>query len=177
MKRFDAVTRSPVFASFSAILKVTPLLPLPLLPPLLPPPLLAPLTWLAQPGPAYQPRRPAALCLHSPGMVHPAPACTCAQYFRLSRLTPTTSPTPAAGQGLPTIRAYAAGPRFRALFLADLSRSGSWWFCFLTCARWIGFRLGEGGVGWARWAGADVLSAVSLKGTFSMEARGWLGQC
>jgi hypothetical protein len=25
--------------------------------------------------------------------------------------------------------------------LSDLTHNGSWWFCFLTTARWIGFRL------------------------------------
>ncbi|PRW21108.1 multidrug resistance-associated 1 isoform X3 [Chlorella sorokiniana] len=44
-------------------------------------------------------------------------------------------------KGLPTIRAYGAGARFRSAFLWDLSDNGSWWFCFLTTARWIGFRL------------------------------------
>ncbi|KAL4420399.1 hypothetical protein ABPG75_010055 [Micractinium tetrahymenae] len=44
-------------------------------------------------------------------------------------------------KGLPTIRAYGAGPRFRASFLWDLSENGAWWFCFMTTARWIGFRL------------------------------------
>ncbi|KAL4424666.1 hypothetical protein ABPG77_004473 [Micractinium sp. CCAP 211/92] len=44
-------------------------------------------------------------------------------------------------KGLPTIRAYGAGARFRSSFLWDLSENGAWWFCFLTTARWIGFRL------------------------------------
>jgi hypothetical protein len=35
-------------------------------------------------------------------------------------------------QGLPTIRAYGAGPRFRTAFLQQLSDNGAWWFCFLT---------------------------------------------
>ena len=44
-------------------------------------------------------------------------------------------------QGLPTIRAYAAQPRFHSQFVTDLDRNGSWWFCFIASARWIGFRL------------------------------------
>jgi ABC-type multidrug transport system fused ATPase/permease subunit len=44
-------------------------------------------------------------------------------------------------RGLPTIRAYAAGPRLRAAFLAAASRNAGWSFCWLTTARWVGFRL------------------------------------
>jgi hypothetical protein len=58
--------------------------------------------------------------------------------------SPTPSPCPANHyatsllphdfpvQGLPTIRAYGAGPRFRAAFLEQLSENGAWGFCFLT---------------------------------------------
>ncbi len=52
-------------------------------------------------------------------------------------------------QGLPTIRAYGAGPRFRAAFVAALNANGAWWFAFISTARWIGFRL-------------DAISAVML---------------
>lgn len=44
-------------------------------------------------------------------------------------------------KGLPTIRAYRAASRFRAEFLDLLSANVSWWFSWLTTARWIGFRL------------------------------------
>lgn len=44
-------------------------------------------------------------------------------------------------QGLATIRAYGAGPRFRAAFLAELDANGAWWFAFISTARWVGFRL------------------------------------
>lgn len=44
-------------------------------------------------------------------------------------------------KGLTTIRAYAAEKRFRADFLRLLSHNGAWWFCWLTTARWVGFRL------------------------------------
>jgi len=39
-------------------------------------------------------------------------------------------------QGLPTIRAYAAGERFRAAFLAELDGNGAWWFAYISTARW-----------------------------------------
>ena len=41
-----------------------------------------------------------------------------------------------AMQGLPTIRAYGAGERFRATFLAELDANGCWWFAFMSTARW-----------------------------------------
>jgi ABC-type multidrug transport system fused ATPase/permease subunit len=44
-------------------------------------------------------------------------------------------------KGLTTIRAYAAEQRFRADFLSLLTHNGAWWFCWLTTARWVGFRL------------------------------------
>ena len=44
-------------------------------------------------------------------------------------------------QGLPTIRAYGAGPRFLAAFIGALDANGAWWFAFISTARWIGFRL------------------------------------
>ena len=44
-------------------------------------------------------------------------------------------------KGLPTIRAHRAADRFRADFLELLSANVAWWFCWLTTARWIGFRL------------------------------------
>ena len=52
-------------------------------------------------------------------------------------------------QGLPTIRAYGAGPRFLAAFIGALDANGAWWFAFISTARWIGFRL-------------DFISAVML---------------
>ena len=51
------------------------------------------------------------------------PACPCG-------LHPNTV------QGLPTIRAYGAGGRFRSAFLQDLSENGAWWFCFYTTGGW-----------------------------------------
>ena len=44
-------------------------------------------------------------------------------------------------KGLPTIRAYGAGPAFHAAFLAHLTAAGSWWQALLGTARWVGFRL------------------------------------
>ena len=44
-------------------------------------------------------------------------------------------------KGLPTIRAYGAGPWFRSEFLQLLTANVGWWFSWLTSARWIGFRL------------------------------------
>ena len=35
-------------------------------------------------------------------------------------------------QGLPVIRAFNAGHRFRAAFLSDLTDNGAWWFTFIT---------------------------------------------
>ena len=52
-------------------------------------------------------------------------------------------------QGLPTIRAYGAGPRFLEAFIGALDANGAWWFAFISTARWIGFRL-------------DAISAVML---------------
>ena len=52
-------------------------------------------------------------------------------------------------QGLPTIRAYNAGLRFREEFIGFLDRNGAWWFAFIATARWIGFRL-------------DFISAIML---------------
>lgn len=39
-------------------------------------------------------------------------------------------------QGLPTIRAYGAGDRFRASFLEELDLNCSWWFGYIATARW-----------------------------------------
>ena len=76
---------------------------------------------------------------------------------------------PCAPQGLPTIRAFGAGPRFRSAFLQELSDNGAWWFCFLTtggCGRgfaWIcvcvcasacvfeSVCVLAGELGWGRW--------------------------
>lgn len=52
-------------------------------------------------------------------------------------------------QGLPTIRAYGAGERFKKSFIGELDANGAWWFAFISTARWIGFRL-------------DAISAVML---------------
>ena len=43
--------------------------------------------------------------------------------------------------GLPTIRAYRVANFFRKQFLHLLTINCSWWFSWITCARWIGFRL------------------------------------
>ena len=43
--------------------------------------------------------------------------------------------------GLPTIRAYRVAGFFRKHFLHILTINCSWWFSWITCARWIGFRL------------------------------------
>ncbi|EFN52562.1 hypothetical protein CHLNCDRAFT_138549 [Chlorella variabilis] len=73
-----------------------------------------------------------------------------ARYLRTSReikrweatsRSPVFASFSAILKGLPTIRAFGAGPRFRSAFLQELSDNGAWWFCFLTTARWIGFRL------------------------------------
>lgn len=55
--------------------------------------------------------------------------------------SPLFSTFSATLKGLPTIRAYAAAARFRAAFLRLLTANGAWWFCWITTARWIGFRL------------------------------------
>ena len=47
------------------------------------------------------------------------------------------SAAPTAVQGLPTIRAYGAGARFRSAFLQGLSENGAWWFCFYTTGGWV----------------------------------------
>jgi hypothetical protein len=52
-------------------------------------------------------------------------------------------------QGLPTIRAFGAGERFKQAFVGELDANGAWWFAFIATARWIGFRL-------------DFISAVML---------------
>ncbi|BDA43779.1 probable cystic fibrosis transmembrane conductance regulator [Coccomyxa sp. Obi] len=52
-------------------------------------------------------------------------------------------------KGLPTIRAYGAGERFKESFIGELDANGAWWFAFISTARWIGFRL-------------DAISAVML---------------
>jgi hypothetical protein len=39
-------------------------------------------------------------------------------------------------QGLATIRAYGAGDRFRAAFLRELDLNGSWWYAYISTARW-----------------------------------------
>ena len=52
-------------------------------------------------------------------------------------------------QGLPTIRAYDVAEHFKRLFVAALDRNSSWWYAFLACSRWVGFRL-------------DTLAAITL---------------
>ena len=44
-------------------------------------------------------------------------------------------------KGLPTIRSYGAGAMFRTSFLNILTNNCAWWYSWLTCARWVGFRL------------------------------------
>jgi ABC-type multidrug transport system fused ATPase/permease subunit len=61
--------------------------------------------------------------------------------FEAVTRSPLYSSFSAALKGLPTIRAFSAADRFRAVFLDALARNGAWFFSFLTCARWIGFRL------------------------------------
>lgn len=67
-----------------------------------------------------------------------APA-RCTTELPLSCLTAGATP---CLQGLPTIRAYGVGERFRTAFLSDLTANGSWWFCFL-----VGGGSGQGGAG------------------------------
>ncbi len=38
---------------------------------------------------------------------------------------------------------------FKGLFVAALDRNSSWWYAFLACSRWVGFRL-------------DTLAAITL---------------
>ena len=52
-------------------------------------------------------------------------------------------------QGLPTIRAYGVAGHFERLFVEALDRNSSWWYAFLACSRWVGFRL-------------DTLAAITL---------------
>lgn len=44
-------------------------------------------------------------------------------------------------KGLTVIRAFRSQGKFRKEFLALLSNNVSWWFSWMTAARWIGFRL------------------------------------
>jgi len=44
-------------------------------------------------------------------------------------------------RGLPTVRAFGAGPRFHASFARALAQNGAWWHAFIASARWVGFRL------------------------------------
>ena len=94
VKRWEATSRSPVFASFSALLKV----------------------------------RQSNFFLFCFARRLEGRPCCCGS----SRL-PGHLQRRAHLQGLPTIRAYGAGARFRAAFLTDLSDNGAWWFCFITC--------------------------------------------
>jgi len=52
-------------------------------------------------------------------------------------------------QGLPTIRAYDVADHFKGLFVTALDCNSSWWYAFLACSRWVGFRL-------------DTLAAITL---------------
>ena len=47
-----------------------------------------------------------------------------------------SSKSPFVLQGLATIRAYGAGDRFRAAFLRELDLNGSWWYAYISTARW-----------------------------------------
>ncbi len=38
---------------------------------------------------------------------------------------------------------------FKGLFVTALDRNSSWWYAFLACSRWVGFRL-------------DTLAAITL---------------
>jgi ABC-type multidrug transport system fused ATPase/permease subunit len=44
-------------------------------------------------------------------------------------------------KGLPSIRAYGVHAVFKDQFLKDLNDNSSWWYCVISSARWIGFRL------------------------------------
>ena len=44
-------------------------------------------------------------------------------------------------QGLPTIRAYGAGPRSQSGFVRALDANGAWWFAYIATSRWIAYRL------------------------------------
>jgi ABC-type multidrug transport system fused ATPase/permease subunit len=44
-------------------------------------------------------------------------------------------------RGLPTVRAFGAGPRFHLAFARALAQNGAWWHAFIASARWVGFRL------------------------------------
>jgi ABC-type multidrug transport system fused ATPase/permease subunit len=44
-------------------------------------------------------------------------------------------------RGLPTVRAFGAGPRFHLAFSRALAQNGAWWHAFIASARWVGFRL------------------------------------
>lgn len=44
-------------------------------------------------------------------------------------------------KGLPSIRAYGVQTVFKDQFLKELNENSSWWYCVISSARWIGFRL------------------------------------
>jgi ABC-type multidrug transport system fused ATPase/permease subunit len=120
VKRWEAVSRSPVYAFF------------------------------AQVGdPPHKRTQEAAFCRPVPPRVTRAHAYaadmraatartnhqTCSNHHTLRACTPQSI------KGLPTIRAYGAGPRFHAQFLDLLSLNGAWCYAVVSTARWVGFRL------------------------------------
>ena len=44
-------------------------------------------------------------------------------------------------RGLTTIRTFCVSKIFLGKFLACVTENAAWWFSWLTCARWVGFRL------------------------------------
>lgn len=69
--------------------------------------------------------------------------------FDATTRSPVYASFSAALKGLPTIRAYDAADHFKGLFVTALDRNSSWWYAFLACSRWVGFRL-------------DTLAAITL---------------
>jgi hypothetical protein len=144
VKRWDATSRSPVYASLSSTLKVRGRV------------VCCAVCCVA----CCVVLRPVSRCVcvcvsgccgHWP----PALSDVCAVHCPL-HLTHTPSPNEhqrthqahtsnsthtSHTQGLPTIRAYGAESAFQAAFISHLSLNGSWWFAYLAASRWIGFRL------------------------------------
>ncbi|DBA75192.1 TPA: hypothetical protein ACH3X1_010497 [Trebouxia sp. C0004] len=69
--------------------------------------------------------------------------------FDATTRSPVYASFSAALKGLPTIRAYDVADHFKGLFVTALDRNSSWWYAFLACSRWVGFRL-------------DTLAAITL---------------
>ncbi|KAG2494935.1 hypothetical protein HYH03_006870 [Edaphochlamys debaryana] len=66
--------------------------------------------------------------------------------------TPVCSTIVSTLKGLPTIRAYRAGPLFEAQLQQHLALHSSWWFALIASQRWVGLRM-------------DMLASLALVAT------------